>query len=341
MNVTFMIGNGFDLNQKLKTSYGDFYSYYLENQPNDIISRSISNNYKLWADLELGLGQLLKDIKEDGIDAFLDSKSTLENHLENYLAKESARFRITHEQKFASEFKEKILNFWNEFNATDKNYCCNLIKQAASSVFYQFITFNYTTILDKMIATTKKSYDILANRTVGGRSVYDRLSAPLHVHGTLNEQDLILCVDNPSQIGNELFRSNKSIVDYMIKENVNRELGERKIERAREIIKESSIICLYGLSIGATDSLWWQELVKWLNASNTHRLVLYKRDVSGKNCSGAERIRRRNRARNEFMMKSGCSEEQFGDGVLDRIIVVRNSPIFTFENVTTVDENNC
>ena len=102
------------------------------------------------------------------------------------------------------------------------------------------------------------------------------------------------------------------------------------------------MLCLY-LQYGGenTDSLWWQELVKWLNASDTRRLVLYERDVFGKNCSGAERIRRRNRARNEFMMKSGCSEEQFGDSILDRIIVVRNSRIFTFENVTTVDENNC
>ena len=54
MNITFMIGNGFDLNLNLKTGYKDFYKYYIENTKEDIISKSIKNNYELWADLELG-----------------------------------------------------------------------------------------------------------------------------------------------------------------------------------------------------------------------------------------------------------------------------------------------
>lgn len=34
MNVTFLLGNGFDLNLGLSTSYKDFYSYYTKKEPN-------------------------------------------------------------------------------------------------------------------------------------------------------------------------------------------------------------------------------------------------------------------------------------------------------------------
>lgn len=40
MNVTFLLGNGFDLNLGLSTSYKDFYSYYTKKEPNDFIAKS-------------------------------------------------------------------------------------------------------------------------------------------------------------------------------------------------------------------------------------------------------------------------------------------------------------
>jgi hypothetical protein len=78
MNVTFLLGNGFDLNLGLSTSYKDFYSYYTKKEPNDFIAKSISKNYELWSDLELGLGKFLKIVKEDQINDFLNSKALLE-----------------------------------------------------------------------------------------------------------------------------------------------------------------------------------------------------------------------------------------------------------------------
>jgi abortive infection AbiH-like protein len=67
MNVLFFIGNGFDLNLGLKTSYADFYKYYTK-----IISKSsavnrlkneISGDLKDWSDLELSLGKYTEKIK--------------------------------------------------------------------------------------------------------------------------------------------------------------------------------------------------------------------------------------------------------------------------------------
>ncbi len=122
MNITFMIGNGFDLNQKLRTGYKNFYAYYLSTNPDDLISRSIREDYELWADLELGLGFLLKDVTSETVDAFLDSKAHLEDCLTRYLQQENDRFRITDEAKLADEFRNKVLNFFGDFSTVDKSH---------------------------------------------------------------------------------------------------------------------------------------------------------------------------------------------------------------------------
>ena len=39
MNITFLIGNGFDINLGLKTRYTNFYPYYLEKYPEEMIAK--------------------------------------------------------------------------------------------------------------------------------------------------------------------------------------------------------------------------------------------------------------------------------------------------------------
>ena len=338
MNITFMIGNGFDLNLNLKTSYKDFYKYYMENTKEDIISRSIKNNYDLWADLELGLGHMLKDIAESQIDEFLDSKANLESLLTDYLTKESAKLTITDENKFSNEFKNKIVNFLDGFCTEDKNQLKSLFSKTTEVINYRFITFNYTTILDKMIELVKTKNNPFTTHVAGSARYTDILCNPHHIHGTLDGEDLILCVDNPSQIDNEAFKTDRRITDYMIKTNVNMALGERKVEIAKEIIDKSQYICLFGLSIGDTDSTWWKYLVEWLNKSDNHRLVLFVRDDSKIQRSGAEKIRVRDKNRAFFGSRSYCTNEELYDRIRDKIIIVSNSEIFTYQNIIT-EEN--
>ena len=111
MNITFLIGNGFDLNLKLNTRYSDFYEYYIKNDPKDLLSRSIKNNYEMWSDLEVDLGEFLKNIDESQIEEFLNSKNTLERMLSECLALENDRVHIEDEKILAEEFRKKLLFF--------------------------------------------------------------------------------------------------------------------------------------------------------------------------------------------------------------------------------------
>ena len=61
MNITYLIGNGFDLNLGLKTKYADFLQEYRNIESGDLVigkfKSDIANNLKHWADAESAFGE--------------------------------------------------------------------------------------------------------------------------------------------------------------------------------------------------------------------------------------------------------------------------------------------
>lgn len=154
MNITFLIGNGFDLNLGLKTSYKDFYKYYIKKEPKDFIAKSISSDYKLWADLELGLGYFLKKCTKKDIETFLSSKLLLEDHLTEYLKNENSRIVYLNEEKIGKELAEFLKSINKNFNENDDAHYKAIINNS-SFICYKFITFNYTDVLDRIVSFAK------------------------------------------------------------------------------------------------------------------------------------------------------------------------------------------
>ena len=67
MYITFLIGNGFDINLGLKTRYSDFYDYYKYRATKDsVILRWMheDDDKGNWADLETALGEKVEGIDE-------------------------------------------------------------------------------------------------------------------------------------------------------------------------------------------------------------------------------------------------------------------------------------
>lgn len=337
MNITFLIGNGFDLNMGLKTRYTDFYRYYMEHNPNDIISKSISNDYELWADLEIGLGAFLEKIDETQIEEFLDSKRNLEKMLSEYLTLQNQRVSLPNESAIAEEFKKKTTGFFDDFNASNKDDYKKAIANIRETINYSFITFNYTDVLDKIILAAQQKCKPFGNHASGGTGHNDAVQSAHHVHGKLTE-DLILGLDNKDQIMNEKLKNNPRLTNYIIKSTVNKALGERKTEIAKDIIDKSRYICLFGLSIGDTDALWWTYIIQWLNKSAENRLVLFVNENTMVQLSGQEKIRFRDAKRSNMLDRSKCTDTKIMETVQDRIIVVPNSKIFTFENIAVENE---
>lgn len=333
MNITFLVGNGFDLNLKLNTRYSDFYKYYIDNDPKDMLSKSIKDDYAMWSDLEIGLGAFLESIDENQIDEFLDSKSTLERMLSEYLTLENNRFKIKDEKVFSEEFKKKVLNFFSDFNAIDKDHYHNVMRSAREQINYNFITFNYTNVLDEMVLCAQKNCKPFGTHSFGSTGYSDPVVLPHHIHGKLTE-DLILGLDNSEQILNEKLKANPKLTNYIIKSAVNTALGEKKIEKAKQIIDKSKFVCLFGLSIGDTDGMWWSYIIEWLKRDSDNRLVLFINKNTNVQLSGQEKIRFRDSNREKMLERSRCDISDTATIVQERIIIVPNSKIFTFENIS-------
>jgi len=78
MNIVFILGNGFDLNIGLNTSYLDFYSFY-KNTPSSTslikkFKNEISADLENWSDLEKSFGEYTSKLnsKNEFFEVFYD-----------------------------------------------------------------------------------------------------------------------------------------------------------------------------------------------------------------------------------------------------------------------------
>lgn len=334
MNITFLVGNGFDINLGLKTRYTDFYPYFLAHGPKGIITDDISENYDCWADMECALGKLLRKVSPEQIPSFLDQKASLENCLADYLRNEMKRIDLSN-PTIQKEFQKNISELCTEFSPRDRNNYLSWQKQIPEKIIYQFISFNYTDTLDQIIEPAKLNKQFATHSTTNS-SYYDIVGTILHLHGTLSD-GLILALDNEKQIENPELQTNTELIDYMIKSKINDALGELKTETAKKLIDSSDYVFIYGMSLGATDAMWWNYLAKWLSEKSVHRLVLYAYEKPTNNPSGPEKLRQQDKWRNFFLTASGIPKESWSN-LRPRVIVVLRSKIFDFSGIKLVDK---
>lgn len=277
--VTFLIGNGFDLNVGLSTRYKDFYEYYIKKYPDDMLAKDIGKNYMYWSDLELGLGEYTGQITKDNEDAFWDSEENLEKELADYLESQMERVNINDDERkkeIVLEIQRSLLEFPGELPRDIQQHIENILNNAIQDITYSFITFNYTNVLNQCLNVMREdgiksiSHLISSNGTVYMRTIGD----VLHIHGT-TEAEMILGVNDENQITNKEFCQNSSDREVLIKKETNKRYHNGKEDEARQYIDESIVICVFGMSIGQTDKMWWQYICKWLIGSSLRRLIIY------------------------------------------------------------------
>lgn len=144
--ITFLIGNGFDINAGLDTRYSDFYEYYFNQYPDDMLAKSIRDDYDFLSDLEIGLGKYTKDIAESEEDMFFDSKDVMESALADYLEEQQNRIQITGEkvESVVKEIQNSVLHFYEGFPNVQYEDIKNVIACTSERITYSFISFNYT-----------------------------------------------------------------------------------------------------------------------------------------------------------------------------------------------------
>lgn len=339
MNITFFIGNGFDLNLRLKTDYKSFYDYYTKKCPEDMLAKAISADYKLWADLELGLGEYLAEIDDSQLDDYLDSKELLEGHLSLYLQNQMNRLQIKNKDELVNEFIENVGGFYNEFSLSEQRAYKKFLSETGEQIVYRFVSFNYTDTLDRIIKTFLSSKKPIANHVCRSTGYNDTAANPIHIHGDVSS--IILGLNDETQIKKESFQSNGDLTDCIIKERVNNALGELRVDAVKRTMENSKYICVFGMSIGDTDNMWWVAIIEWLLKDPSRKLVLYVRDGSTiQSVSSQKSVRLMARKRKHLLNKKQSLDDAQIKSIRNRIIIVPNPKIFSFKSVEVKEDSN-
>ena len=331
--ITFLIGNGFDLNVGLKTRYAQFYEYYIKKYPNDFFSESMKRDIELWSDLEVALGKSTEQVPEGKENSFGDSIDLLEISLAEYLQREQERIKIAEDQQedIAKAMEQYLVKFYQEFPLEHRRSIEKIIKGCRGEMIYSFISFNYTNVLDQCVETTRKHLN--GNKlgyytTANGQQYFNVLGNIEHIHGTL-EREMILGVNDVEQIADKRFSENLFYRQFMIKEDANRRFAQNKIERVKELIDNSKIIIIFGMSIGETDRMWWRYIGQWLQTSDDHRLIIYiKKNLPERLLTARERFLMENKVLERFKELSQSTDKW--ESVENKIYIICYSNIFTF-----------
>lgn len=339
MNITFFIGNGFDINLGLHTKYTDFYKYLIEKEPNNSIVKNIQCNSELWADFEIGLGKYLEKVNTDEeIERFFDDKESIENHLQQYLKMQNSCVSYPNEKKSAESFRNGIVNFYKAFSPKEQQHY-NIRVANADNILYQFIDFNYTFAVDSLVSLAQKHCKPFSQHIYNTYKRDDIVKTPLHIHGDLNG-GMIIGINDESQINNEKLKNNPAILNYLLKKQLNDDIGYFRIRDAQQVIDNSMYICVYGMSIGDTDNMWWQSIIKWLTQSDLRRLVLFVKDSSVVSTSAGAQLRYDDKKRKIFIEHGIDVTDELYKKIHKQIIIITNSKIFDIEGLVVKQSEN-
>ena len=133
------------------------------------------------------------------------------------------------------------------------------------------VSFNYTNTFERLIANAngliRFPIRITDNIT---------LNSIRHIHMGLSDSDFIMGVNDDTQIQNQVLL-NDACRNLLIKPHINQQLQNLVDEECKSLIAQSDLICLFGLSLGKTDLLWWKAIGQKMVFSNS-RLIFFVHD---------------------------------------------------------------
>lgn len=150
--ITFLIGNGFDLNVGLNTRYSDFYAEYIKFDENDMLAKEIQGNTEEWSDLELAIGNVTGKIDSSDEGGFWKSERYLESSLANYLERQMNRVNLGEEKerkRIGFIMRSSLTEFYKKFPEKEKDTIEKILPNTSEQIEYSFISFNYTDVFDR------------------------------------------------------------------------------------------------------------------------------------------------------------------------------------------------
>lgn len=296
MYITWIIGNGFDSNLGLETSYACFRDrVYLSDSlksrlRDDLVNRldvdSSDKGFKraeLWSDLERLLGEATKLYKQDEDELFSSTFEEMERLLTDYVHSQELRIPSDISDECFKEFSDSICRFDSRMVYQDRRqFDLSGISQSNS---HRFVCLNYTTSLDRFVDIAASSNWVLRSHRVGASEYTDSVSRPFHVHSDIDANgniiEVVFGVDSVDQIANEQFASDPLFAQRWVKKDRNTALfGNNNEHELQRLIGGADVVCVYGCSMGESDSRIWRLVAERLLSNASFKLVLFVHGLS-------------------------------------------------------------
>ncbi len=347
MNITFLLGNGFDIQCGLQTSYINFYEYILKKKYSlelfqEMDEKSVlkidnmiySEIYKskddiqTWADLEFQLGvftRRLKEEKEDAITAerFLEDFEILREDLNEYLKGIQIQDDVEISEDFSEILSTTMDKFFYGVLEQEHDEIKSMLGENTNSHFnYQFISFNYTNSLQIVLKNSSKNSKGNSFNSSSYSQNFNR--AIINVHGVI-DRFLTLGLNDESQLASDFFE--REDLNDLLKPDSLTNSREYRRRDAESVIEKSDIIVIFGMSIGSTDKHWWERIAEILLKNSNKKLIIHLYDTEPSYVSGRIVILRREKKENEFLSHLGnldLSDEKVSQ-LRKQIYIVTNS----------------
>ncbi len=341
MNITFLVGNGFDLNLGLETRYSDFLKDYQNvvtcNRTIDNFKVDIMSDLPFWSNAELAFGQYTE--KFDSASEFCSCHKNFCEELAAYLDKQESRLNFDGLANLIPNlFIKSINSYKNGFREEQQQQIKTCFDASQGAIRYNFISFNYTKTLDKCIELSKN------NSLLGCVRYYNsvdnnRLGSMLHIHG-FTDRDMVLGVNDKSQIANpKLFEgTSEEFIGQIIKKETNRLNEEHMDEKCSTLLNESDLIYVYGMSIGETDAIWWQRICTILKTRPRVRVILHSFDAPKEGIIRTEFIQHERKMREKFVNYSNFSQE-LKESMMNRIHITAANIFESMNDLVNCEEN--
>ncbi|EOS7786927.1 hypothetical protein FJB57_RS00365 [Enterococcus hirae] len=347
MNITFLLGNGFDIQCGLQTSYINFYEYILKKKyslelfqemdekfVSKIDNMIYSEIYKskdsieTWADLEFQLGVFTKRLKEEnqetGIaERFLDDFETLREDLNEYLKGIQIQDNVQINADFSEILFTTMDKFFNGVLEQEHDEIQSMLSENTNSHFnYRFISFNYTNSLQLVLQNSSK--DTKRNSFNNSNLNQNFNKAIINVHGVI-DRFLTLGLNDESQLATDFFERD-DLIDLLKPDSLANSREYRR-RNAENVIENSDIIVIFGMSIGSTDKHWWEKIAEVLLKAKNKKLIIHLYEKEPSYLSSRKVRLRRKKKEDEFLShldNLDLSDEKISQ-LRKKIYIVTNS----------------
>lgn len=262
MNITFIVGNGFDCGLGLGTDYRRFIKWYLQQPESDKESvqkmRSIiKGDIDTWADAEMAMAALpFSEFGGDVRNVAMECAHDFSGHLSEYIKSKERLALLPQKRSSLAQLQKQFGKFFLDI-FYDGDLCCfpwgNVPKNGV--VYINVVSLNYSNILDRLLPRAPVDY---RDPETGNVCVIKFLPV-CHLHGEINAgtQSLSFGVGYEDQIIDANLRRYSSRFGYLLKPKYDTEFNYGKYMCVQKKIRESECVVIFGTSLGRSDLYLW------------------------------------------------------------------------------------